>query len=110
MVFFEKAFGIKASFIHESGAYAELSTGETALAFASEELGEMNLPAGYQKNRKGSLPLGAEIVLTVDDVQAVFEKAVAKGGEALATPQEKPWGQTVAYLRDPNGVLIELAS
>ena len=32
--FYQDAFDIKPKFIHESGAYAELSTGETVLAFA----------------------------------------------------------------------------
>ena len=46
--FFENAFGFKRRFIHESG-YGELETGETALAFASHELGKNNLPNGYIK-------------------------------------------------------------
>jgi catechol 2,3-dioxygenase-like lactoylglutathione lyase family enzyme len=25
-------------------------------------------------------------------------------------PLEKPWGQVVAWVRDPNGILVELAT
>ena len=43
--FFEKAFGFKRRFIHESG-YGELEIGTTALAFATHNLGASNLPNG----------------------------------------------------------------
>jgi catechol 2,3-dioxygenase-like lactoylglutathione lyase family enzyme len=39
LVFFETAFGFPRRFLHESGDYGELETGETTLAFASHELG-----------------------------------------------------------------------
>jgi lactoylglutathione lyase len=28
----------------------------------------------------------------------------------VAEPKTKPWGQTVAYVRDPDGVLVEIGS
>lgn len=34
--FYEAAFGLKRRFVHESGQYAELETGATALAFVHE--------------------------------------------------------------------------
>jgi catechol 2,3-dioxygenase-like lactoylglutathione lyase family enzyme len=46
--FFEKAFGLKRRFLHESG-YGEMDTGTTALAFATHDLGASNLPGGYVK-------------------------------------------------------------
>lgn len=70
----------------------------------------MNLPAGYTKNNPEALPLACEIVFTIADVQAAYDHAISSGALAVAEPQQKPWGQVVAYLRDPNGVLIELAS
>ena len=39
LAFFESAFGLSRRFLHESGDYGELETGETTLAFASHELG-----------------------------------------------------------------------
>ena len=108
--FYEKAFGIMPKFIHESGMYAELDTGYTTLAFADESLGHANLPQGYIQHDKKSLPLACEIVFTVGDVQKVYKKALQAGAIQVADPKEKPWGQTVAYVRDPYGVLIEIAS
>ena len=45
--FFEQAFGLERKFLHDSGDYGELKTGETTLAFASHTLGAMNFPAGH---------------------------------------------------------------
>lgn len=36
--FYEKAFGLERLFLHESGDYGELATGETKLAFSSKTL------------------------------------------------------------------------
>jgi len=36
--FFEQAFGFSRRFLHESGTYGELESGETTLAFAAHEL------------------------------------------------------------------------
>jgi lactoylglutathione lyase len=35
--FFGQAFGLEKKFLHESGDYGELKTGETTLAFASHD-------------------------------------------------------------------------
>jgi lactoylglutathione lyase len=106
--FFETAFGLKRRFIHESG-YGELETGSTALAFASHELGAGNLPGGYVKADEGK-PLGIEIALVTEDVQAAFERAVNAGAESIKAPVSKPWGQVVSYVRCPDGTLVEICS
>jgi catechol 2,3-dioxygenase-like lactoylglutathione lyase family enzyme len=106
--FFEKAFGLRRRFIHESG-YAEMETGQTALAFATHGLGESNLPAGYVR-ADGAKPLGMEIALVTEDVGSAYSLALAAGAEAIKAPTEKPWGQTVAYVRAPDGTLVELCS
>lgn len=108
--FYEKAFGITAKFVHESGMYAELNTGGTTLAFADETLGKENLPEGYLPSNAARSPSACEIVFTVKDVDQSYERAIAAGAVALVAPKQKPWGQTVAYVRDPSGVLIEIAS
>lgn len=108
--FYEKAFGLARRFIHESSQYAEMETGATALAFASNELGKMNLPQGFQENNLVKPPAGIEIALVTEDVKGAFNRAVTAGAIALVAPQVKPWGQEVAYVRDVNGVLVEIAS
>ena len=44
------------------------------------------------------------------DVPAAHAKAVNAGAKELAAPVQKPWGQTVSYVRCPDGVLVELCT
>ncbi|WP_020407808.1 VOC family protein [Hahella ganghwensis] len=108
--FFEKAFDMKRRFIHEGGDYGELDTGETVLAFASHSLGEANLPHGYINATTSDKPLGTEIALVTDDVKETHQAAIRNGGSEIKAPEEKPWGQTVSYVRTPSGILLELCS
>jgi lactoylglutathione lyase len=108
--FFAQAFGLEQKFLHVSGDYGELSTGETTLAFASHALGAMNFPEGHVRASDSKLPLGMEIALVTEDVRAAHKAAIAQGGSELSPPTQKPWGQVVSYLRTPDGTLVELCT
>ena len=108
--FYLDAFGIQARFVHEGGDYAELNTGETTLAFAAHSLGDLNFPDGYSKLTELSRPAGIEIALVTDDVSSAVANAVAAGAKVICEAKVKPWGQTVAYVRAPDGCLIELCT
>lgn len=110
LAFFEKAFGLSRRFVHESGDYGELATGETTLAFASHALGHMNFPAGYVAASESSKPLGIEIALVTTDVAQAHAKALASGAQELKAPEAKPWGQVLSYVRCPDGTLVEICS
>ena len=110
LAFFERAFGFERRFLHESGGYGELETGATALAFAQHEVARSNLGCDYVAAGASASPLGIEIGLVTDDVSAAFERALQAGAEGLAPPVIKPWGQTVAYVRCPDGTLVELCT
>ncbi len=108
--FYQNAFGLQTCFLHPSQTYGELDTGDTKLAFAAHALAADNLPAGYRPVERGGKPLGIEISFMTEDVAAAVAKAVAAGADVAVDTTEKPWGQTVAYLRDPDGMLIEICS
>lgn len=108
--FFENAFGFTRRFLHESGMYGELATGETTLAFASHELGEANFPAGHVKAHTSPAPLGIEIAFVTENVARAHALALEAGAVEMSAPQEKPWGQTVSYVRCPDGTLVELCT
>lgn len=110
LIFFERAFGLSRRFLHESGDYGELETGETALAFASLELGKMNFPEGVVAANTSHLPLGMEIALVTPSVVEAHANALAAGAKELKAPESKPWGQTVSYVRCPDGTLVEICS
>lgn len=109
VAFYERAFCLARRFVHDSGLYAEMETGATALAFAGEPMIAMNGLAA-RVNRLCDLPAAFEIALVTDDPQGAYDIAVAAGAAAVKPPTAKPWGQTVAYVRDLNGCLVEIAS
>lgn len=110
LAFFERAFGLSTKFLHESGTYGELDTGETTLSFAAHDLGDLNFTGGHVHADTSAQPLGFEIALVTADVPAAHANAVAVGARELAPPLAKPWGQVVSYVRCPDGVLVELCT
>jgi catechol 2,3-dioxygenase-like lactoylglutathione lyase family enzyme len=109
VTFYEKAFGLLRRFIHESGQYAEMETGATALAFASEDMVSTTCH-GFRRNRREDPAAGAEVALVTDDVRNSFDRAVEAGALPVVHPTEKPWGQVISYVRDNNGFLVEICS
>jgi lactoylglutathione lyase len=107
--FYERAFGLERRFLHDSNTYGEMETGGTALAFAAESLVALN-GITARPNRRSDPSAAAEIGLVTDDVAAAYRKAVSAGAVAYQEPTEKPWGQTVGYVRDINGFLVEICS
>ncbi len=108
--FFEGAFGFKRRFLHDSGEYGELETCATVLAFAAHALGKNILPNGYIAADTSVLPLGMEIAFVTENIKEAHAKAVTAGAISLKEPILKPWGQTVSYLRCPDGTLVELCT
>lgn len=106
--FYERAFGLARRFLHESGSYGELETGATALAFVDETFTVTH--GQFALNRRATPAAGVEVGLVVSDVGAAFSRAVNAGATPVVEPVTKPWGQTVAYVRDGDGFLVELCT
>ena len=107
LAFYGKAFALPTRFLHDSGAYGELETGATALAFVSRamlrEMGKNPQPPALEAP-------ASEIALVTDDVAGAVERAVAAGATLVQAPMQMPWGQTIAYVGDANGFLVELCT
>jgi lactoylglutathione lyase len=110
--FYERAFGLTRRFFQDDHgkAYGELETGAARLAFASVELARAHVSQELTLAAPGRPPLGFEIALVASDVPALFARACAAGATAVSGPEVKPWGQTVAYVRDGDGCLVELCT
>ena len=108
--FYETAFGFQQKFMAPGDEYGELNTGSTTLAFASLTMAASNLTTGFQPSDPTAKPFAIEVGLVTTDVEGVVQKAVAAGGSLLEKPKVKPWGQTVAYVKDPDGFLIEICT
>lgn len=107
LAFYEKAFGMQTRFLHESGDYGELETGATALAFSSRALMRQ---LGKEVSASDPHHPCFEIALVSSDVPAAVGKALAAGAKLMREPQEMPWGQTIAYVADLDGVLVEICT
>ena len=105
VAFYEKAFGLKRKMV-AGEEFGELATGDTRLAFGAKKI--LPLPATHAGPT--DKPLAVEVALTTDDVQVAYDKALAAGAKAVHAPEKKPWGQTVAFVRDINGFLVELCT
>jgi len=110
VAFYEAAFGLGRRFVAEDGTYGEMETGESALAFVAESLAETSIPIALRPNRPNDPPAAAQITLVTDDVATAYDRATGGGAVPLAAPVVTPWGQTVAYVRDVNGVVVEIGT
>lgn len=110
VAFYEKAFGFERKFITPEGDYAELISGDTTLAFAVEDLALSNLSKGFTSVRPGKEVVGIELGFVVEEVEPAVNRAIEAGALLYEPIKVKPWGQTVAYLTDCNGFLIELCT
>ena len=101
------AFGLRSKFVHESGDYGELDTGATTLSFSSHRL-----LTSIGKHPRAADPDGPcfEIALVTDDVAAAVDRAVDAGAGLKQPAQQMPWGQTVAYVTDLDGFLVEICT
>lgn len=108
--FYEKAFSFEKKFITPENDYGEIISGETTIAFASTQLANSNLKGGFLKPDLTNKPFGIELGLITDNVEELLEKAKKAGAMVIENPIQKPWGQTVAYIRDIDGFLIEICT
>ncbi len=110
LAFYEAAFGLERRFLSDSGDYGELLTGSTTLSIAAEALAEESVGPDFARLRPDQPPSALEIAFTTDDVAGLLAQALTAGATIVLEPTEKPWGQTVAYVRDLNGLLVELCT
>ena len=108
--FYDCAFGFLRKFITPENDYAELLSGETTISFVSLELANSNLKKGFLTSKQNEKPFGIELALVTENVQETIDKALQCGAIIEENPIEKPWGQTVGYIRDIDGFLLEICT
>ncbi|GAA6143845.1 VOC family protein [Hydrogenophaga sp. 5NK40-0174] len=107
VAFYEAAFGLELAFMHPSCDFATLKTGDTALSFCSRQLlqAQGKLPSAPDADRPCF-----EIALTTHDVAGALDRAVRAGATLKQSPELMSWGQTVAFVADPDGFWVELCT
>ncbi len=106
LAFYHGAMGIPLK--HRAERFAQLQTGTTRLGlFTRDAMAEtLHQPL---KPPNPDAP-GFEIGFKVDDVDAAYMELLAAGAGAVTEPETRPWGQRTAYVRDPDGNLVELVT
>ena len=107
LAFYEQAFGLSRRFLHESGAYGELETGATTLAFTARQM--LQALGKHPQPPQPEAPC-FEIALTTPEVSSAVARAIAAGAQLQQAPQTMPWGQTIAYVTDCNGFWVEICT
>jgi lactoylglutathione lyase len=92
---------------HRSGPFAQLDTGLTRLALY--ERSAMAATLGRPLRAPDPDAPGFELGFLVDDVDRAFGELVGAGAAPVTPPTDRAWGQRTAYVRDPDGHLVELA-
>lgn len=105
--FYERAFGLTRQFLHDSGDFGELSTGQTRLAFSSRALMRQ---LGKEPGKPDPRAPVFEVAFETDDVGGALRRAISAGAKLVQDLREEPWGQTTSYVTDPDGYLVEICS
>ena len=58
--------------------------------------------------RDATAPVQPQMSIEVGDVDAVHEQAVARGDDIIYPLTSEPWGVRRFFVRDPNGVVINV--
>jgi len=93
--------------LHESEEYGELDTGSTTLSFSSLKLMK---ELGKHPTRPNFKAPTFEIAFETDNVKKALLKALEAGASLVQDATDMPWGQTIAYVTDNNGFLVEICT
>ena len=109
---YEQVFSVKRRILTPGvkGLYAEMETGETTLAIAETVEAQELFPDGFYPNSPSHIPAALQLSFLADDVPLTYAHALRAGATTQMEPEIKPWGQTVARIRDPHGILVSIAT
>jgi catechol 2,3-dioxygenase-like lactoylglutathione lyase family enzyme len=107
ITWFEHALGFRVV-AREANEYAELSRGETSLQLATDSAPywASERPRLLPPGQRGS---GVEIILLVEDVDAVYRQAMQAQAEIVREIADYPWHMRQFWVRHPDGYLIRPA-
>jgi lactoylglutathione lyase len=103
-LFYETVFGATVDYVFpESGepVYITLRVGDSSLA-----IGLGTTPAMYGQTPLPTTGHGIDLCVYVPDLNAAVAAAPGADGSVVTAPMDTPWGERVAYLRDPQGTMV----
>ena len=107
ITWFENVLGFRVV-AREANEYAELSRGETSIQLAADDAPywESERPRLLPPGQRGS---GVEIILLVEDVEAVYRQAQQAQADIVRPLADYPWHMRQFWVRHPDGYLIRPA-
>ncbi len=107
ITWFEQALGFRVV-ARDANEYAELSRGETVLQLAADDAPYWEAERSHllPPGQRGS---GVEIILLVEDVDAVYRQAQQARADIIRPLADYPWHMRQFWVRHPDGYLLRLA-
>lgn len=105
--FYERVLGFTRE--RESAGYVAMRRGAARIGIGAYA----DLPRDHYLNRApagAALGLGVEIVIEVDDVDAVFAAVTGAGHPVLSPLRDRPWGLRDFRIADPDGYYLRITS
>jgi len=99
--FYQQVLGFPIKLRVES--YVEFDTGD-AINSRQDVKEALGLPVPEANQMSQTFEIG----FVVDDVEQTIASMKEKGVSIIKEPAKKTWGQTVAYVSDPDGHFIEI--
>lgn len=109
VAFYETAVGFRCRLRDDRGLYADLETGGSTLALIARRSAEQESAPRMDVSVPGPPP-PIELAVEVEDVAGAVERAVESGAELVRSPETKYWGQTIGFVRDLDGHVIQFCS
>ncbi|WP_139492016.1 VOC family protein [Brevibacillus dissolubilis] len=104
--FYRDKLGLAVRADHDT--YIELDTGAVILSLFdrgnARETTKLQVPEGEGSSQT------FEVGFVTEDVEGTVNRLREQGVPVLKEPIVKPWGQTVAYVADPDGHYIEICT
>jgi catechol 2,3-dioxygenase-like lactoylglutathione lyase family enzyme len=104
--FYTKTLGLTAKTTDMENKFAEVSLGNFVLALLTDETLDGMCGKETYVNSEGN---DFVIAFEVDNLENTYKELKDKGVDFIKDPKTTPWGQKVAYFRDPEGYIWELS-
>jgi lactoylglutathione lyase len=101
--FFENVLDAKCRFLDKEKGYADFEGQGTRVALVSTKMMEDEMGGAF----KAGKPSGFELTFVTNDVDSAVDKALKAGATLVAPKSSKFWSKEVAYVKSPQGILIE---
>lgn len=102
-VFYRDVLGLKIN--SQDGKYADFKLRDTLLAIFQKDEAAAMFPKSHMTAGGGCV-----LAFQTDDVDKACRELKAKGIDIFEGPKKTPWGQTVAYFKDPDSNIWEITT